>query len=248
MEKFLNNYRHQMGKALFDRVLLVVSILFLVGCSEDSSVPQGKDGIRIIEGELGGKKLFIPADYFESGMTNFSDGTITLQVQQPEFLPLSKRPVQMWADGEQTKYVSMLVEKRRLKTGYDEYIRGRIDFYEASKVVGEEHGLLHMRQPDGQVQDRDDLWVERNRDQYVSYIACSEHITENDVPQCSHSFEVEGVNIFMHYDKRNLPDWKKIQVGVAKMIESFRSPETAREALFQKIEKFKDQNQEKSGR
>ena len=213
--------------------IFVLLIVVLAGCLPESTVPRNKEDIRVVEGQLGDRKLFVPQKYFRL-RPNFSNGTISLQMSQPYFTPLSKPSSRMWKDGERTNYLLVLIHTIRSPNSFDKDIKMAVDHLKASEIVGSEYGLIHLKQPDEEVQDFWDVWLEKNEDKNISYITCSEKIIKADVPQCTHSFLAEGLYVTIDYDKQNLPDWKKIQSGVTSVIQSFQSLDAAQNALFQK--------------
>lgn len=221
--------------------VVVVALIALGGCK--GRFPQTTSDIDLVQGQLGTQTLFIPQAYFKRGMADFQGGTISMEMQQPEFIPLPKTQSQMWKDGEQTRYISILANEQRSLQDYSEYVEDRISFFQVYKTVESEYGLIHLTQPEGFVQDNSDMWVEREGERNISYITCSEKIAENSVPQCTHAIEVSNLsNIYIQirYDKRNLPQWKRIEDGVLQAFESFKSPETARESLFAKYQAYQN--------
>lgn len=124
---------------------------------------------------------------------------------------------------------------------FSDHIQNRINFFDAFETVGSEYGLIHLTQPDGYVKDKLDVWVERNGSGNISYITCDD---DNGVPfpQCSHEMQTDGVYVSIDYDKRNLPNWKKIQTGVVELILSFESEENARGMLFRKYIDYQSKN------
>ncbi len=225
---------------------LLVVLPLLAGClPEGGKIPKTKEDIKIISGYLGKEQFFIPKEYFKQGMANFNGGTISLQMIQPEFLPLQKTPSQMWKDGEQLKLVRVLANEQRSNLNFNDHIKNRISFFQVFETVGNEFGLIHLTQPNGYVRDNWDVWVEREGSINISYITCSDKIIPTDTPQCSHEMRVDGVYISIDYDKRNLPNWKKIQAGVVNSINSFKSADAAKEELFQKYQNYQLNN--KSG-
>ncbi len=222
-------------------LLLLVYLPLLMGClPEADNIPKTKEDIKIISGNLGKEKFFIPKAYFKKGMADFEDGTISLQMIQPEFIPLIKNTQQMWKDGEQVKYISILANEQRSFNNFSKNIKDQIDFLEVFETVGLEYDLIHLKQPKGYVQDKWDVWVETKDKENISYITCSEKIIPADIPQCTHAMRASGIYIQINYDKRNLPEWKKIQNGVLEAFDSFRSDDKAKEFLFQKYSNFKD--------
>lgn len=177
---------------------------------------------------------------FKNGMTDFKEGEISIEMIQPEFLPLQKTSSQMWKDGDQTKYISTSANEQRLKEGFSSYVNTRLGHFYAHKELGSEYGLAHFTQPEGYVQDWADVWVERKGKENISYITCDDNSVP--VPQCTHALEIGTIYAQIHYDKRDLPDWKNIQTGVVELIQSFKSEDTARDALLQKYVDYQSQN------
>ncbi|MDD3019970.1 MAG: hypothetical protein PHX61_03195 [Alphaproteobacteria bacterium] len=230
-----------MRKKIFLSVLVVVAAIWILvqgSLAQSETVPQSKDDIVLIEGKLGDKKLFIPKAYFKPGFANFNEQTISLQMVQPEFLPLMKSQSQMWNDGEQTKYLSVLVHHGDYSIDFSKHIQERVSFLEAFEAVGNEYGLIHLTQPKGYVQDNWDVWVERNGNENISYITCSEKIIKEDVPQCLHEIKSNGYYITVSYDKRNLSHWKQIENGVLSVFQSFETADTSRQSLYSKYQQL----------
>ena len=217
---------------------LLVVLPLLAGClPEGGKIPKTKEDIKIISGYLGKEQFFIPKEYFKQGIANFNGGTISLQMIQPEFLPIQKSHSQMLQDGEHTKLIRVLANEQRSFRDFSDNISDQIDHLKAYEQVGIEYGLVHLKQPKEEVQDFWDMWIEREGKRNISYIYCND---DNSVPfpQCTHSMREQGVYIQVHYDKRNLPDWKKIQAGVVNTMRSFKGADTAREILFNKYQDY----------
>lgn len=220
-------------------LLLFAALPLLGGCLPDgSNIPKTKEEIKIISGNLGKEQFFIPKGYFKEGMADFNGGTISLQMIQPEFIPFVKSGQQMLDDGEHTKLIRVLANEQRSKEEFSPYILNRMGHFYAFEKLRNEFGLTHFTQPKGYVQDWDDVWVESEGKENISYITCDD---DNSVPfpQCTHAFEIGTVYVQIHYDKRILPEWKRIQNGVLQMFDSFQSPDKARDTLFQKYTEYK---------
>lgn len=228
---------------MFKFLLLLFTLFMLPACLPDANgIPKTKEEIQIISGNLGREQFFIPYGYFKYGLADFEDGSISLEMIQPEFIPFIKSGQQMLDDGEHTKLIRILVNKDKgAVLNYSKHINDQISFFYAFETVNQEYGLTHLTQPKGYVQDWDDIWVERQGEDNLSYIACDD---DNSVPfpQCAHSFKIGNVYALVDYDKRNLPNWKKIQNGILETFNSFKSSETARDSLFQKYTDYKINN------
>jgi hypothetical protein len=213
----------------------------LMGClPEADKIPQKKEDIKIVSGNLGKEQFFIPKAYFKEGTDGFEGGDISLQMMQPDFLPLLKSSDQIFKDGEKEKIIRILAnENRGIEINYSKHIQERISFFKAFEKVDSEYGLTHFTQPNGYVKDWQDVWVEHKGNQNISYIYCHDD-NPNLFPQCTHSFEMGTIYVQVHYDKRNLPKWKKIQTGVLETFDSFKSIETAKEELFKKYSNIKN--------
>lgn len=213
----------------------------LSGClPETHKIPKTKDDIKIVSGFLGQEQLFVPYAYFKNGMADFNEGEVSLEMIQPEFLPLQKNQGQMWKDGDQAKYISILANEHRLKEEFSSYVNTRLGHVYALKKLGSEYGLTHFTQPEGYVQDWADVWVERKGKENISYIACDDNSVP--VPQCTHALEIGTIYVQIHYDKRDLPNWRRIQGGVVELIQSFKAEDTARDLLFQKYVDYQSKN------
>ena len=147
----------------------------------------------------------------------------------------------MWKDGDQHNYVMFPIYKLNPELTYSEHIQNRIKLLSAFETVGTEYGLIHLTQPDGYVKDIEDVWVERNGSENISYITCDDDNIV-PVPQCSHEMITNGVYVSVSYEKKNLPNWKEIQRGVVELIQSFKAEDTARDLLFQKYVDYQSKN------
>ncbi len=223
-------------------VLLLAFLPLLVGClPEADKIPKTKEDIKIVSGDLGKEQFFIPKVYFKEGTDGFEGGDISLQMMQPDFLPIQKSTPDTSEDRNELKLNRIRIyanEDRGIVINYSDHIEERIRHFYAFQNIGTEYNLIHLTQPKEHVQDWQDVWVERKGKENISYIYCND---ENSVPfpQCTHSFKIGTVHVMLDYDKRNLAQWKSIQAGVLEKFDSFKSIETAKEELFEKYSNIK---------
>ena len=217
------------------RNFLFVICLFIASCLPDRAIDI--DEFKIVAGEIGGRKYFVPEDYFKFKGAPFSQDNIYLQTMYPDFLPLKKQPLKYWESGEWWKNISILAQyypNSNLTT--NELARNQIEFLKAFEVVGTQYGLIHQRQPEGYIQDHKDVWLDKRNEEILSIITCSESLIEKDFPQCTqHYYILEKLHVKVDFDKRMLENWATIDSGVRGLFNSFVSPEKARSFLQKQI-------------
>lgn len=201
---------------------LFLGIILTLALSACDQAKKVEDPSQITEVIVGGQKLCIPKAYIKSWDDPDND-TVPIQTMYPDFLPLEKSSQQHWEDGTWWKQVSLLLSGIRTDLSYDELLKLKMKVLKATKLVGSEHdGLLHYTQPEGEVQDKYDIWAERNNaNTIVSYITCGEKLTQTSKPQCNFRHNHNSFFISKTFDKELLPHWKEIKASTISLIDSF---------------------------
>ncbi len=166
------------------KYLFFIGLFLVLGaCLPSEQKTEKRKDIQKIS--ISGTMLCIPQNYIK-GRDDPTNSTVPIQTMYPDFLPLEKRPNEYWKEGEWWRQVSILLSHIRTTLTYEELAQKKIDVLKAYKVVGLEYdGLLHRTQPEGEVQDIQDLWVELDNNKVaIAYIACSEKLTDISNPQC----------------------------------------------------------------
>jgi hypothetical protein len=202
--------------------------VLLVACLPEDDKSTNVDNVELVQGRLDGHLLFIPEPYFARGLKDFSDGTITLEVEYPSLQPLVKTPQQMWEQGEKWKHIRILIQEIQSTQSIAKSIEERIEFFKAYEIVGNEYGLVHRTQPKEYIQDKWDIWVEQENGSDLSYITCTEKLSPISVPQCTHHIKTDNFYITLHYNKKLLPNWRFISEGFLATMDSFRGGTTAK--------------------
>ena len=200
-------------------VLLIITVLFLQACLPE----KAGNKVEILETRIGKQTLYIPKAFFKPGFEGSSGKTSVIEILFPDFTPLIKSKKDMWEKGERTQYLRALINELTTEKSFTEVATGSVDYLDAKELVGNEYGLLHYTQPDGAVKDMYDVWFDKDGNEIVSYLTCSEKILETDVPQCRHRFWTDDFRITMSYDKRLLKEWKEIKNGIVQLINQFQS-------------------------
>lgn len=228
------------------KFFILALCFFLTACFPSKENHLSADTAKIVTGEIDGQTYYVPEVYFvpvAPGMSGPKDFSIYLQVLYPEFSPLLEPTQNLWTRGESYRYIRILAKynqgkKFKYASGaaqarLDAIIRGRKN----NQVVGEEYGLIHQTQtPDG-IQDFDDVWIEKKDNRIVSHITCGEKILKTDVPQCVHWTYWDNFFVEIYYDKRLLPEWKRVQEEARALFDSFKSEQTARTFLHARLER-----------
>lgn len=218
------------------RKLYFFTLFFICAC-----VPKG-----LVHVTYGTEDLHVPRAY------SFRPGTIGaesmfLQTFYPGLHVLLESWDELKQKDEHWKIIRMLVlyHPKSEISMHDLTVKMTEEHLKTTEIVGEEYGLIHKKQPESEIQDFDDAWLEKENGKYVSYINCSEKLNEISVPQCTHHFRInQKVAIQVSYDKRLLPEWKTIETNVLTLYDSFKSPDTALAFLRQSIKSQKDARRE----
>ena len=216
------------------KIWLVACGLWLVACGlllVESKEAVSQEEIEVVKGEIAGQAYYVPKSYFKFSNRYFTDDNINLQFMNPDFQPLSGTLQNLWEKREYYKNVSVLANSVPKPIGAHKFANVRIESLKATEIVGEEYGLIHQKQPKEEIQDFEDVWLEEKGGEYLSIIECSEKIIESAIPQCSYHLYWESFHIAVDFDKRLLPEWKKIKNNTLALLESFKSEETARAFL-----------------
>ncbi len=216
-------------------LILVIGIIYL-------TIHQGRNNnadknVSVVTGNLGPHFLFVPYAYLHPLSKSIGPESILLQTFYPGDAVVPGKPEGLWKKGEWWKNVRVLgTYHPNSKITFNDLTLVMIKHHKATEIVGEEYGLVHQKQPLGEVQDKWDMWLEREEDKYVSYITCSEKIIETDVPQCSQRLQlVPKLTLEISYDKRLLPHWRTIEYAVISMFNSFKSKEEAHTFFLKRI-------------
>ena len=220
-------------------IAVIFSCFFLCSCLPESKVkapePQTMTHARIM-----GHPFYIPDAYLSAPYTSIGNESALIQAWYPGNLPVPGDPNKLWKQGEWHKNVRILITYVP-KPSIERVLEARLETRHATKVVGEEYGLIHQTQPEGQVADHDDLWIERESGKLKSFISCSEDFVAN-VPQCKHMMNIESFSLKIHYNKNLLPHWNLIRDNVVSLFDSFSSAETA-QAYFEKLTTIKEKEE-----
>jgi hypothetical protein len=207
---------------------LLLTIL-LLGC-----LPEGKatNDYKIVEGRIGQQNFYIPKIYFaQEGTRKIGEKDFYIRAMYPDFSPLTESSEEIRKRGEWYKNISILSHLYPKPRPMDKFAKDNIEYLKATEFVSTEFGLIHQTQPPNQIQDLDDVWVEKNGDEFVSFIQCNEKLDEFSVPQCSQFIQIEGLTVKSRFDKRLLPEWKAIKENVIALHESFKSAESAQKFI-----------------
>jgi hypothetical protein len=213
------------------RVYFLLTLLagLLLGCLPKSNAAKDYE---IVEGRIGQQNFYIPKIYFaQEGTKKIGEKDFYIRAMYPDFSPLTESSEDIRKRGEWYKNISILSHLYPKPRPIDKFAKDNIEYLKATEVVGTEFGLIHQTQPSNQTQDLDDVWLEKNGDEFVSFIQCNEKIDEISVPQCSQYIRIEGLTVKSRFDKRLLSDWEIIKKNVIALHESFKSAESARKFI-----------------
>ena len=225
-----------LGFVLILLVLLIANVFYGFGTNTHASESNSKSRNEIVKVTLGQNTLFIPRLYFDSPFL-VEESAIRLIVFNSDFDPLPDSPEMLWDHPDWDNHISMLMQAYPKPISIDQNANSLIKFFKAYKVIGEEYGLIRRAQQDGIPQDGDDIWLEKDRaDSAIkSFIVCREKYNEIVVPKCDQYVQFKGIHIQNNFDKRLLPEWKKIKDNTVSLIQSFEN-ETSSQTLLQNNE------------
>ncbi|WP_143056933.1 hypothetical protein [Nitrosomonas marina] len=218
-------------------VFKVIVLGLLIGCEPQIDEKACTKNIELTHAVLNQHSLYIPLEYLKFIHTSVGNESALLQTWYPggNIVP-NGTPLEFIKEDVWWKNIRVLITSKRSAIPFGEFAQKTITHLEATELVGNEYGLIHYKQPENEVQDHSDVWVEKNEKNTVSYIICSEHITKNDRPQCeNHFFMNEKFWIKISYSRKLLSDWKNLKDNVINMIDSFEKPDTAQFFLANQI-------------
>ncbi len=221
-------------KKIYKNIILIFSLGILCSCLPDSSA---QNEIKIIHANIGGQDLYIPKQYVSFRHTSIGPEAALLQAWYPGSAIVPGNTKELWQQGQWWKNVMILASKRGpKKITFDEWAHKSTEHFEATEIVENEYGLIHRTQPKGANQDAYDLWTEEKNGEILSYITCSEKMTEISVPQCSQfMYWKDRLWLKIDYDARLLPEWKTIQNNIELMFISFEDHESSKEFAMRKL-------------
>ncbi len=223
------------------RKILFLSIgLILAACLPSKDRQISADTARIVKGEIGGQAYYVPDVYFVPNSSRMSDPkwfSIYIQTLYPNFSPLLEPTADLWKRGESYKYIHILANYYETPSNAELLGKETINRLKAFDVVGNEYGLVHQKQEAYSNQDDWDIWVKKNDNgEYESFITCSEKIIDSDNPHCSDNvYWQKNFYLKINFDRRFLPEWQKIQKNSFALLESFKSEQTSRDYLKQRL-------------
>lgn len=217
--------------------------LWLAACGLSACFPKNENPtdpyIEIVKGEIEAQTYYVPKVYLNPPFKALGDDNIFVLMMYPDFTPIKEPPKELLKQDEWYRNIRILANHAKKPMGNQQLVKSKIEHFKAFEVVGEEYGLIHQKQPDGEIQDFKDVWLEVGENkEYISVVACSEKLTEHSVPQCSHRMYWGNFHVKTSFNKRLLPEWKKIKKNTLALLESFKSEETARAFLKERISKM----------
>lgn len=221
----------------FQSGFLFVLCLCLAACVPEKNNSLSSKNTRIIEGQINDVTYFIPENYFVPTSKSILHDSFYLRAIYPQFAPITIDMQTLWDLNLQHRKIDILAQYAPNALPPDQFVKSVIDgTWKAYEIVGEEYGLIHQTQPEGYNQDNHDMWIEKKDRSYVSYVNCSKKLSEISVPHCSDHFFKDGFHVKVNFDKRLLPEWKIIREKTIDLIDSFHSPESAKEFIRQATE------------
>ncbi|MER2635795.1 MAG: hypothetical protein ABTQ30_18275 [Rhizobiaceae bacterium] len=221
---------HAVRNALLSLALLIS----LAACLPS----RGQDDPEIVTGTIGGQEYFVPRAYLKLPSRALSEDNIYVLAFYPDFRPAWDSHNAIWREGKWKYNIMILAAHSSAPAPMEVHVRSTISLLHATERAGIEHDLSRFTQPDGAVKDHRDIWIEygtENEDMIQSYTTCSEKIIERDNPQCTLYFKWYG-NFFTKasFNKELLPQWREIKHETQRLLDSFRSSETAISYLRQR--------------
>ena len=233
------------------RVFLALGIIFAIFCAflfiafkirdaHDERIANIRHEVH--KRMVGGDIYYVPKAYYRLPNNNITSEGMYLTTYYPGNAPVIQSPKALKERGLWHKNIriSAVSLTRYSRFTPEKALPAVMEFNIATNFVGEQYGLKYYTQPKGHrlENDRDEFWVESDKEPNVSYVACSKKVMKHQTPQCYHSFYDSRFNYNVHFDKRLLPEWKTIQDNVLELMRSFESKETAQAYLT----KFKTSN------
>lgn len=223
------------------RIVVLFIALITVVAITPYVIPSPKTGVNtdVVSGSIGGISLHIPRDYFHD-TPSFYDNTVFLVSMYPSFSPPQGNRDTLWKTGEWMQNIRILIEHNQSSRKADDLAAFFIDHFDATEFSEKSYGLIHQTQPQGKVKDHSDVWLSPGdgvSQLYSAVITCTEAIIETDVPQCSLYYYDSIFRVKASFRKTLLPEWRSIQLGINRLIDSFLSPQSASDFRTQALAK-----------
>ena len=187
---------------------------------------------RIVEGEIHGRKFYVPYLYFVLPSFYISANQIYIRALHPKFEPMTIDKRTLYRQKRQKYLITIMFERPPKVISADASFRSMNEIYHVDTVVGEEYGLIHMAQSEEMYAHNHDIWLEKIDGEIVSYITCTESYQAN-VPQCRYRSTEGDYRLNFRFNKLMLPEWRAIRDNVLSLIDSFETPEKAKAFLDQ---------------
>lgn len=224
------------GPTLLRSCFAIVIVFLSTAC-----IPSNAETQKITPYRVGQHDLYVPDAYVRFAWTSVGVGGPSglLQAYFPGSAPVLEEPKDLVQRGLWHKNIRILFSNAVSNPDFDpeKGLAAVARLFKADKVMGERYGLTHQTQSDEAKSYWDDLWVERDDEELLSYVNCSKNYADEVVPHCEHHFWDERFVYKVTYDKRLLPEWRLIRENVVALMASFRSEESARVFLADQISK-----------
>lgn len=186
-----------------------------------------KDSNKVIHVQLGTNNLFIPRLYFDDPFI-IEKTAIRLIVKNTHFEPFTTPQKDFRNNPEK---IRIMVELHPKKLGMDDTAKNMVNSLKASSFVEAKYGLVHQKQPEDEVQDFRDIWLDEENGKYVSLITCSDKLSDVSVPQCTQYLDYKNLRIENSFDKKLLPQWKAIKNRTLALFTDFETEASAKKLL-----------------
>lgn len=197
----------------------LLALILLAGC------PPSRGGERpeIVRATIGAQEYFVPRAYLTLPGKGLPPTSIYVLAFYPDFRPAWDSHNTIWKEGKWKQNINILAAYSPSPAPIEAQLNSAIALLHATEPKGREHGLDHFTQPDGEVQDHRDIWIERSQDNLAaaSYVTCGDK-------KCALYFSWNS-NFFVttSFFRSLLPEWKLIKGESVDLLDSFRSEEAA---------------------
>jgi len=161
---------------------------------------------------VAGVDLWIPRDYFEPKFVNASEEDFGLAVRHDDFSAVNMK-------NRSNTDINIGIANPKYYKPIDESFKLYMGSFETQLNKGQQFGLTYFTKKPGNPKRWGEIWLEKSGERIESFITCSQ-----DMPfdQCTQNFMYGPLHIVVWYDKRLLPEWKKIEEKTIQLIESFK--------------------------
>lgn len=191
----------------------------MAGCDSQS------EKNKISQYDFGSQTLHIPDEFGQYERISVDETQGSFKVYFPGNVPLPAKISTLLKSGNAQYSISVLFSDLHHypDTDLDRGARVLINQFDDALSKNEKYALILYSQPEKPLKSLDDVYIENVEGRIASYIVCRKAYDDTIIPQCVHYFIADNISYDVRYDKRLLPEWKKIQNNISSLVHGFKS-------------------------